>query len=304
MLKVGLVNLDTSHVIAFSQRLHKKGVAEEQFVDGAITTHAWRGDSNVRTPEQIEEYAQQLKNEFGLTLVDNLEDMLGQVDAVCVEANEGWRHLELAKPFLEQGMKVFVDKPFASTFAEAKQMYDLAQANGASLMSSSSLRFGDELQEFIKTHGRENISGVDAITPSPYHWANPGLQHYGIHGVEILFALMGTGCQDVRSLSLKEQEVCVGQWSDGRIGTLRALHEGRGEYGFRATVKQGEKAGVHSVTINAGMIYRNMLREMVKFFETGESCVPVEETLEIVGFMDAALASAKVNGIPASMPWV
>lgn len=303
MLKVGLVNLDTSHVIAFSQRLHHKGVAEEQWVDGAVTTHAWRGDSNVRTKDEIEAYAQQLKNDYGVELVDTLDEMIDQVDVVCVEANEGWRHLELVTPFLKAGKRCFVDKPFAGTYEQAKQMVALAREHGAGLMSSSSLRFGDELIQFVETHGRENISSVDALTPSPYHWANPGLLHYGIHGCEVLFALMGPGCLDVRSVSLPDQELDVGRWADGRIGSVRGVHVGRGDYSFRATVSTGDKAGVHYVTINSGMIYRNMLREMVKFFETGVCSVPVEETLEIMGFMEAAITSAKMNGAPAAMPW-
>ena len=302
MLKIGLVNLDTSHVIAFSQRLHHKGVDEGQWVDGAVTTHAWRGQSNVRTPEQVEEYAQQLKNDFGITLVDNLEDMIDQVDGVCIEANEGWRHLELAKPFIKAGKHCFVDKPFTSNYAEAKQLVELAKETGAGLMSCSSLRWSDELLEFCDEHAG-HITGVDAITPSPYHWANPGLLHYGIHGVEILFAVMGVGCQDVRSLSLADQEFCVGRWGDGRIGTLRGCHNGPWTYAFRATTTTPDKAGVFTVPINAANIYRNMLREMVNFFGTGVSQVPVEQTLEIMGFMDAALASAKMSGLPAAMPW-
>ncbi len=303
MLKIGLVNLDTSHVIAFSQRFHHKGVAEDQWVDGAVTAYAWRGESNVRTPAEVEDYAQQLKNDFGLTLVDKLEDMIPEVDAVCIESNEGWRHLELARPFIEAGKPCFVDKPFCGTFDQAKQLVELAKKHNVGLMSCSSLRFSDELIEFVNTHGAEHITGVDAITPSPYHWSNPGLLHYGIHGVEILFAVMGAGCLDVRCLSLADQEVAVGQWADGRIGTLRGLHNGPWTYGFRATVNSGPKPGIYDVACNAGMIYRNMLRAMVAFFESGQSPVPVEQTLEIMGFMDAAAASAKVAGAPASMPW-
>lgn len=301
MIKVGLVNLDTSHVIAFSQRFHKTA-AEDQWVDGALTTHAFLGESNVRTPAEMEAYATQLKDEFGIELVDSLEELADRVDAVCVESNEGWRHLELARPFLERGMRCFIDKPFAGNYEQAKQIVELAKEHGGAVMSCSSLRFGDEVVKFNEEHAGK-VTSCDAITPSPYHWANPGLQHYGIHGVEILFAVMGTGCVDVRSLSLAGQELCVGRWADGRIGSVRGLHVGRGEYGFRATVDSEGKAGVHHITVNAAMIYRNMLREMVKFFETGVSNVPPEQTLEIMGFMDAAALSAKLNGAPASMPW-
>lgn len=300
MLKIGLVNLDTSHVIAFSQRLHHKGVGEDQWVDGAKTTHAWRGESNVRTPEQIEEYAVQLRDEFGCELVDALADMVPMVDAVCIEANEGWRHLEHARVFLEAGKRCWIDKPFAGDFQQAKRIVELAEQHETQVFSCSSLRFADELVEFVATH--PDISGADVIGPAPQHWANPGLLHYGIHGVEMLYALLGPGCISVSCLSLPDQEVCVGHWADGRIGTLRGLHNGPWAYAFRA-VTRGEGAGVHTVNCGTGNIYRNLLRHMVHFFETGESPVPIQVTLEISAFMDAAAASAKMNGAPAALPW-
>ncbi|MCC7490940.1 MAG: Gfo/Idh/MocA family oxidoreductase [Fimbriimonadaceae bacterium] len=300
MLNVGLANLDTSHVIAFSQRLHHKGVAEDQWVEGALTTHAWRGESNVRTPAQVEEYAQQLHNEFGVQLVDSLAELVAAVDVACIEANEGWRHLGQATPFLQAGKRCWIDKPFAGDFQQAKRIMELATEHKTQVFSCSSLRFGDEMAPFKEAH--PEITGVDVIGPAPQHWANPGLLHYGIHGVEILYALMGPGCVSVSCLSLPDQEVCVGHWADGRIGTLRGLHNGPWTYAFRATTR-GQNAGVHTVTINTSTIYRNLLRHMVHFFETGETPFDPAETLEIAGFMDAAAQSAKMAGQPAAMPW-
>lgn len=300
MLKVGLVNLDTSHVIAFSQRLHHKGVAEDQWVDGALTTHAWRGESNVRTPAEVEAYAVQLRDEFGCALIDDLGDLIPLVDGVCVEANEGWRHLDLARPVLEAGKRCWIDKPFAGSFEQAKRIGELAEANHTQVFSCSSLRFADEVTDYVAAH--PDITGVDVIGPSPLHWANPGMLHYGIHGVEILFALMGAGCVSVSCLSLPDQELAVGRWADGRIGTVRGLHNGPWAYGFRATAC-GDNAGVDTLDVGTGAIYRNLLRHMVHFFGTGETPFPFQQTLEISAFMDAAMTSAKMNGATAAMPF-
>ena len=43
----------------------------------------------------------------------------------------------------------------------------------------------------------------------------------GVHGVEMLFVTMGTGCTHVSRTSAEDYDVCVGTWGDGRIGTFR-----------------------------------------------------------------------------------
>lgn len=295
MITLGMVNLDTSHTVAFAQRLHHQGIGEEQWVDGARVTHAWRGESNVCTPEQMDGYQAKLVDEFGVTMVDSLDEMVPLVEAVCIEANEGWRHLELARPFLLAGKRCWIDKPFAGDFAQARAMVDLAAEHGAAVMSCSSLRFADELVEFAAAHPA--VTGVDVICPAPQHEHNPGLLHYGIHGVEMLFALLGAGCAEVSCTWREDQQLCVGRWRDGRVGTLRGLHAGPAPYAFRAVAD-----GAHDVAVGTGSIYRNLLRHMVRFFETGEAPYPIAETLEISAFMDAAMASAEHDGAFVALP--
>jgi hypothetical protein len=44
-----------------------------------------------------------------------------------------------------------------------------------------------------------------------------------------------------------------------------------------------------------------MLREIMKFFQTGKTPVPNEETLEIFAFMDAAQRSKEAGGKPMKL---
>ena len=68
------------------------------------------------------------------------------------------------------------------------------------------------------------IAGCTAYSPNkllePSH---PDLFYYGVHGVETLFTIMGTGCKSVTRVHAKGAELAVGVWDDGRIGTFRAL---------------------------------------------------------------------------------
>lgn len=232
-MSVGIVDTDTSHAVEFTKRLNHIAISEEQWVDGAKVVAAWTGPSAITPEERHREYNRILQEELGVRFVSDLRELLGLVDAVMVLSQEGGVHLDRAKPFLEAGMPVFIDKPFACSTHDALLMADIASKHNAPLFSSSSLRYALEVQkvhEQLQNWGR--VEGADAFSPAPTHPRNPGLFHYGIHGVETLFALMGKGCRRVRCIYREDGEVVIGEWDDGRIGTMRGIRRGAHAYGF------------------------------------------------------------------------
>ena len=291
MIRVGIVDCDTSHCVEFTKRLNHVAIDEEQWVNGAQVVCAWTGPSEITPQETIEQYLATLK-EFGVKIVDAPEQMIGQVDAVLVESQGGREHRKLAMPFLEKGLPCFVDKPFACSTEDARAMADWAKKSGAPLFSASSLRYALEIQEVLADPDVGPIVGAHTYSPAALHPANPGLFHYGIHAVEPLYALMGAGCEAVWCAFSEDGEVTNGIWRDGRIGTVRGTRKGAHAYGFDAW---GEK-GVRSAAINAGYIYRELLKRVVGMFETREAPIDIAESVEIVAFIEAALKSAQSGG--------
>jgi predicted dehydrogenase len=238
--------------------------------------------------------------EYGVPLFDDPADLFGKVDAVLIESVDGSVHLERAKPFLEKGMPTYVDKPFACSLADARVMADLAARKHIPMMSSSSLRYAPEVVEAKGGHGSTGpIVGVTTYGPAPLDpkGRNPGLFHYGIHPVEMLFTLMGPGCERLTCLSQPGGEIVTGQWSGGRVASVRGIREGRSAYGFTVF---GEK-GVETKGVSTQFIYRELLKQIVKMFETREAPIDPRETLEIVAFMEAALRSADGGGVPVEV---
>jgi len=293
LVKVGLVDCDTSHVVQFTMRMNHVEIAEDQWVDGARVVAAYPGTSKITPQETIDQYVDKLKG-FGVEMVDSPEDILGKVDAVCVESQSGYVHLERVTPFLKAGMPCFVDKPFACTVEDARAMAELARANGAALFSSSSLRYALEIVEALQDEAIGPVVGAMTYSPASIHDQNPGLFHYGIHAVEPLYALMGQGCQSVTCTFGEGAEVVTGLWEGGRVGSLRGTRAGAHAYGFTVW---GQK-GVRSTPINAAYIYRELLRQMVGMFQTNEAPLAIEETVEIVNFIVSALKSAQSGGAP------
>ena len=295
MIRLGIVDFDSSHSVEFTKRLNHRGVAEEQWVDGAQVVLGCALPSAITEQSRIDQFVRTFTEELGVPLVARPEELIGQVDAVLIESVDGSVHLERARPFLEAGIPTFVDKPLACLLQEGRELIELAERKNVPLFSSSSLRYAPEvaaMKERRESTGA--VLGCDVHCPASTHPRNPGLFHYGIHGVETLFALMGAGCETVWSVSEPGGEVAVGRWKDGRLGTLRGTRAGAHGYGFTLF---GEKQVV-AETIGTQFIYRELLKQIVEMFRTGRSPLDPHETLEIVGFMEAALHSSRENGEP------
>jgi virulence factor len=175
-MRVGIVDTDTSHAVEFTKRLNHIGIAEEQWVDGAQVVAAWTAPSVILPEERHREYNRILREELGVRFVDSLDELRKSVDAVMVLSQDGSVHLARAKPFLEAGMPVFVDKPFACSLSDALRMADIAAKHNAPLFSSSSLRYALEVQRVHEQAAQWGaVVGADAFSPAPTHPRNSWL---------------------------------------------------------------------------------------------------------------------------------
>src|SRR5207253_8211305 len=102
-----------------------------------------------------------------------------------------------------------------------------------------SLRYAPELVQFAADPKHGKVLGAVTYGPASLHPRNPGLYHYGIHAVEILYTLMGRGCVRVTCTHEKDVDVATGQWQDGRVATVRGIRSGRSDYGCLAFTEQG-----------------------------------------------------------------
>jgi hypothetical protein len=125
---------------------------------------------------------------------------------------------------------------------------------------------------------------------------HPDLFFYGIHGTELLFMLMGTGCEQVTAVKSPAFELVTGVWSGGRVGTYRGVKEPL-KVGVGATVF-GSSGTAHS---EAGYDYKPLVAEIATFFRSGKPPVSPEETIEIFAFLAAAERSKAEGGIPVSI---
>ena len=227
--------------------------------------------------------------------MEDIPSLCHRVDGILLESVDGRPHLEQVRPVLAAKKPVFIDKPLAASYKDAKEIARLAQEAGVPWFSSSSLRFWEETQRLKNAREAGGIVGCFVYGPSPTEPHHPDLMWYGIHVVEMLYTLMGPGCESVTRVHTEGTDVVVGKWKDGRLGVVRGTRQGKEDYGITLF-------GQRSESREEG--YQPLLAEIVKFFQTGVSPVKPSETLEMFAFMEAADVSKAGGGAPVSLSQV
>lgn len=292
-LRLGLVGTDTSHVTAFAKMLNDPTSAD--YVPGARIVAAYKGGmpDNATSAKYIEQYTEELRSKWGVEIVPDIASLCKKVDGFLLTSVDGRPHLKEARQIFACGKPVWIDKPLASTLEDAREIARSARESGVKWWTSSSLRFTGMITR-LKVEG---ITGAMTWGPGPFEEHHHlDLSWYAIHPIEMLYALMGPGCVEVTRTYTEGADVITGRWKDGRIGTVRAARP-YGPYG--AVVYRGREALQSDPKEPLG--YRDMVVEIVKFFQTGVVPVPVEESLEIFSFMDAALRSKQSGGQPQTL---
>ena len=296
-IRIGIVGTDTSHGPAFTKLLNEDPSAPDH-VAGARVVAAYKGGSKdiEDSARRVEGFAETLRSKYGVEIVDTIPALLSKVDAVLLSSLDGRVHLEQARPVIAAHKPLFIDKPLAATLEDAREIARLAREAGVPWFSSSSLRFGA-----IGAMGRQaGASGVTVWGPGPFephHYLE--LAWYAIHPIEVLYTLMGPGCETVARTSGKDLDTIVGRWKDGRVGTVNAARP-YSDYG--ALIFQGRNVVENHPQQSASATdYRPLVEQIVKFFQTGKPPVPNEETLEILAFLDAAQRSKEQGGRPVAL---
>ena len=292
VFRIGMIGLDTSHVIAFTRLINDPS---KKFGCKVVVGFPGGSDDIPASANRVDKFTEQLRKEFGVEIVDSIEELCRKVDGVLLESVDGRPHLEQVRPVIAAKKPVFIDKPMAGNLADVIEIFRLARDNNVACWSSSSLRFSPGIINMRNSNEVGTVLGCAAFSPCSLEEHHPDLYWYGVHGVEILFTIMGPGCESVKRIQTKDNEFVVGTWRNGRIGTYRGIRKGKSDYGalvygMKGIVQSGRYGG-----------YEPLVVEIIKFFKTGRVPVPVVETTEIFAFMSAADESKAKGGDAVSI---
>lgn len=292
VFRLGMIGLDTSHVIAFT-----KYINDPKNATGFRVVAGYPGGSPdfPASANRVDKFTKQLKDDYGMEIVASVEELCKKVDGILLESVDGRPHLEQAKPVIAAGLPLFIDKPVADDLEDAIEIFRLAKEHNVPCWSSSSFRFGKGIVDARENKALGEIVGCDVFGSSSWAEHHPDLYLYGVHAVEALFTVMGPGCQTVRRVKTdKGTDMVIGIWEGGRIGTFRDLRGGKPP---ATAIIHGSKG---SAMGNSGG-YAPLVVEILKFFKTGKAPVSAEETIEIFAFMSAADESKAKDGAAVSL---
>jgi len=283
--RVGIIGLDTSHSIAFTKALN--AAQPNPAYDGykVVAAYPYGSKDIESSTKRIPGYIEEVKK-LGVEITESIKDLLSKVDVVLLETNDGRLHLEQALQVLKAGKRMFIDKPVAATLTDAVAIYEASKKYKIPVFSASSLRYIKGLEAIDK----KKVLGADTYSPATIEKTHPDFFWYGVHGVETLYTVMGTGCKSVTRVNTPNTDIVVGIWADGRTGTFRGTRTGKHDYGGTVFTQDGNKI----LGPYAG--YEPLLLEIIKYFKTGEVPVTAEETIEIFTFMEAADESKRQGG--------
>jgi hypothetical protein len=286
-LKLGIIGTDTSHATAFTKLLNDSLTPEH--IGGARVVVAFKGGSPdiEESVKRTEEYAGEIQKKWDVKIVSTIAGLCPLVDGILLESVDGRSHLTQFREALKCGKPVFIDKPLASTWEDARAIADLAAKAKVPWFSASALRYSE-----VADMQSADVTGAIVWAPGPsepHHQLD--LSWYGIHGVEMLYTILGKGCIEVSRMSSASEDVVTGRWPDGRLGVVH-LERPYGKYGAIAFVK-GEKIDSRP---EVKVSYVPLVRQIVEFMHTGKPAVGNDITLEMFAFMDAAQKSVQQNG--------
>jgi hypothetical protein len=296
-LKIGMVGLDTSHCEAFANVLNDD--SNPHHVSGGRVVAAFPGGSDLCavSRDRVGGFTEKIRDEFGVEIVDSIEELGRRADAILLHSVDGRQHLEQFQVLAQFGKPVFVDKPLACSYSDAREIVEAADQLDVPVMSASAIRYSAGVAG-LAPEGSSVVSceafGTMGILDDypPYFW-------YGVHGADVVFSYMGKGCASAQAVHRQDADLLIGVWEDGRIATVRGLRSGPYHFGCAVFTDKGTVSGL---ALNDPPSYALLLGPVMEFFRTGVSPIEIAETLEVMAFLEAAERSLAQGGEVFPLP--
>lgn len=293
VIRVGIIGCDTSHVVGFTRDINAADATGYTAKVQVTVAYPGGSDDMPISHDRVEGFTEELRG-MSIKIVPSIEELLEQVDAVMLHSIDGRVHVDQLRPVFAAKKNVFIDKPLASNLAEVVTINRLAKEAGVPWFSSSTLRYISAVKPIIHDKEVGDILGCFTYSPSKLEPHHSDLFWYGIHGVELLYTIMGPGCESVTRSYTEGADAVAGTWKDGRVATYYGIRKGKGNYGFTVFGSEG-------ISSTQGIDLGDSMEVICKFLVTGEQPVSPEETIEIYTFLEAAAESGRSGGIPVKM---
>lgn len=279
MIRIGVVNIDTSHPKAYAEYLE----------EGSGARYAAIYNDGFRDDDEVEAF---IARHNMPPRFHTIAEMADAVDVGFIQGTDWDRHLEQAMPFIERGKPVFVDKPFVGKMRDCHRMEELA-ANGATIYGSSSLRYAVEIRDFLAEPEEERGRLV-----SVFGSAGVNEFDYGIHTVEAIGGLFGPGAVSNAFVGAAEVdgvrvETFFTRWADGRTAVYSLAHGPWLPFTLQVTTTKATRP----LLLDGAKLYPALMDRLCTALERGDKALaPVSDITESVKILLAGRISREAGG--------
>ena len=180
MKKIAILGCENSHADAF--------------LDFIYHTESYRDVEVVGVYSNEPEAAKKLNEKYGVKILKNYTDAKGKVDGIVITARHGALHYEYAKPYIESGIPMFIDKPVTISESEAVEFMQTLKSHGVRVSGGSSLKH-DVGVKLLKLDRECNTDGntTGGFVKAPINMVNAygGFYFYAPHLVEVVSEIFG-----------------------------------------------------------------------------------------------------------------
>jgi predicted dehydrogenase len=248
-------------------------------IPGARVTHIWTDD-----PADAPKVA-------GAALIENVvarpEDVIGQVDAVIIATDDGDGHVRRARPFIEAGLPVFVDKPMATNVADLNQFLRW-HLEGATILSTSGMRYMPAMRQVAEQ--RERLGELRWMTS----FTSKTWERYGIHALEAVYPVAGPGFLSAQTNQQGGANIVTLTHRGGVMVTLAAIADAYGSFG--AVHAYGTGGDLALKLDDTYAAFRAQLLAFIELLRTGRRAFPFSQTVELMAILIAGLRSREQGG--------
>lgn len=251
---------------------------DEISIAGAEVTHIWADKK--RDAEDVAE-ATYIDN-----VVNNPEDVIGEVDGVIIPTDNGDNHVSRVKPFIGTGIPIFVDKPLSTNVDDLSQFIKWYK-DGHKITSSSAMRYAPAVDSIVKN--LDSLGKVRWITNGTHKtW-----KRYGIHTLEPIARLLGPGFDTVSCTTKEDTKIFTVSHAAGPTISIAVSYDMRGSFSHISLY--GTKEGRSFHISDTYTSFRRQLISVIEFIKKDVEPVPFIETIDLMACIIAGQWSFERN---------
>ncbi len=220
-------------------------------------------------------------------VVQNPAEVIGKVDAVIIATDIGHEHVARARPFVEAGLPVFIDKPLTDNEPDLKVFKAWVDA-GKPILSSSSMRYTKEFLPYrLSTRELGELRFASITTPKSW-------ETYGIHALEGVYPILGPGFISARNTGTVERNIVHLRHHCGADVVVVASADMYG--GFGCLQLCGTAGRVQLASGDTFFAFKAQLEAFVGYLRSGIRPFPFSETVELMQLVIAGTRSREEGG--------